>query len=862
MAIVPTYDLKERPVVGAGTAPTQYRDYSGLVPKADSLVSASAEGVAKVALKYQNQVDDTRADDVYVQMQKKALELQDAYLKRKGEAALTPDEQGRGLADQNQEDLHGYFNQITEGLTPGAKTRAMRKVNPLLMGQYALSTAHVRSQFSAYSDQVDKSLVEAQMQAARQNYEDPMAIEINAQTAAGQLEKTAVRHGWDPVTLANAKQSAVDAVVASAVSGALDASKEDPAYAVMARGILESYKDKLSGGASAKLYKAVTTVQDGWQLESEKDAARRELAADRIRLTIPGSAAARDAGITPGSSIEYFRTSIVPEESGGEQFEKDGRPKLGRYSDGTTPRDKSNWAYGAAQITIPAAMEAAKALGVPLDKDRLMNDKEYNLKLGEAYFNSLVSHYGGDLVKATAAYHSGAGTVDGLIKTRGGDWVSGLGPQGKSYVEKVQQRYNAAASGVRKDSSGNVINPFTPQYAMSSPQYFTREEAEAWAMGRSTRAQQSPEYRKKLVDAIMERQTQDINDDRQRQANLVGEAQDLIVQGKELPTELTALMTPATQNALQEFKTKYEQGDGSGDLRLAAYYLSTPEALQGLTETELKNVLSVIPASYRENVAWTYYTTTFKAQAAADKSAQLSSEAQSGQIAPEYYVSFDAVESSLKSYMGKAWGSLSSEDQAQYVTMAMKAVSREAQRRGTPIKSQSEIASLFNDMASSTQFTVPTGWFGRSSENRSIFTLTKDDMKNKGMSTSAWGVLKQLVQSEHTRMGNPYPPSEGQIMSTFQEVMMGMTPQVSLKGVELDQGVVDFLNQQAASEKRTLTPLQLLQAYLKFQIEGKEVPESIRAAAASKSASGSRPHPTAREITERLENAPDSIWDD
>lgn len=465
-------------MVGAGTAPTQYRDYSGLVPKADSLVSASAEGVAKVALKYQNQADDTRADDVYVQMQKKALELQDAYLKRKGEAALTPDEQGRGLADQNQEDLHGYFNQITEGLTPGAKTRAMRKVNPLLMGQYALSTAHVRSQFSAYSDQVDKSLVEAQMQAARQNYEDPMAIEINAQTAAGQLEKTAVRHGWDPVTLANAKQSAVDAVVASAVSGALDASKEDPAYAVMARGILESYKDKLSGGASAKLYKAVTTVQDGWQLESEKDAARRELAADRIRLTIPGSAAARDAGITPGSSIEYFRTSIVPEESGGEQFEKDGRPKLGRYSDGTTPRDKSNWAYGAAQITIPAAMEAAKALGVPLDKDRLMNDKEYNLKLGEAYFNSLVSHYGGDLVKATAAYHSGAGTVDGLIKTRGGDWVSGLGPQGKSYVEKVQQRYNAAASGVRKDSSGNVINPFTPQYAMSSPQYFTRAEAE------------------------------------------------------------------------------------------------------------------------------------------------------------------------------------------------------------------------------------------------------------------------------------------------------------------------------------------------------------------------------------------------
>ena len=144
----------------------------------------------------------------------------------------------------------------------------------------------------------------------------------------------------------------------------------------------------------------------------------------------------------------------MPEESGGEQFEKDGRPKLGRYSDGTTPQDKSNWAYGAAQITIPAAMEAAKALGVPLDKDRLMNDKEYNLKLGEAYFNSLVSHYGGDLVKATAAYHSGAGTVDGLIKTRGGDWVSGLGPHGKSYVEKFRSATARPRVGFERDGFG------------------------------------------------------------------------------------------------------------------------------------------------------------------------------------------------------------------------------------------------------------------------------------------------------------------------------------------------------------------------------------------------------------------------
>lgn len=824
MAIVPTYDLKERPAVGAGTAPTQYRDYSGMIPKADQMISAAAGNTAKALVKYQNEVDDARADGVYAQMQQKAIDLEDAYKQRKGENALQPDEQGRGLVDQNQDDLKDYFNQLTEGLSPGAKARAQRKVNSIFLRQYATATAHVRTQSDTYNEQVDKAVVSSQINAARTNYDDPLAITINAETAKNQLAKAGARHGWDQATRTQAERSALDAVVSSGIGGMLDKAKEDPAYAVMARGYFETYKDQLSGSAAAKLNTAITAVQDNHQLDAEKAQAIRDLTVARVQLSLPGSSAAKATGITPGSSSEWFLTSIVPGESGGEQFENDGRVKVGRYPDGSRPKDKANWAYGVSQITIPAAREAAKSLGEKLDEQKLLNDKDYNLRMGQAYFDFLLSHYSGDAVKATAAYHSGYAAVDKLIKERGGDWLSGLGPIGQAYVKKAQERMDAARSGVRKDSYGNVIHPFDPRYVMSSPQYFTQADALKWAMDNSTRAQQNPEYRDKLVDKIMSQRNSDIGDDRQQQANLVSQAQDYIAQGQDVPPGLLAQMTVATQNALADYKKKLETYDDSGNIALAAYYLSTPEALNKLSEVELKNMLPALPKDYRKQVEWAYYKGKVKAVNAADKQAQNSKEAQAGQINPDFYVSYDWAKDLVKDYTGKdAWKNIKPEDQAQYIVSVMRALSREAQIRGIKFKKKSEVASLFNDVVATTRFTVP-GFFGPS--DKTIFSVTKSDLGADNRPDTAWGVVKQIVQANHTRDGNPNPPSDGQVMAAFQDIMMGFYPDVNLRGLTMDKTVTDYLESQAKAEKRTLTPLQELQAYLKFLVDQKKVPKA------------------------------------
>lgn len=145
------------------------------------------------------------------------------------------------------------------------------------------------------------------------------------------------------------------------------------------------------------------------------------------------------AGLTrPADSANNTRKNFDAEqmrqESGGRQHDKNGNPLVGRYRDGTTP-SKGKQAFGAGQMQIGTAKETAKKHGIPFDENRFMNDKEYNLDLADKHMGDLLQRYGGDRVKAKAAYHSGAGTVDKAIRTHGSDkFHLGLGPEGQAYI--------------------------------------------------------------------------------------------------------------------------------------------------------------------------------------------------------------------------------------------------------------------------------------------------------------------------------------------------------------------------------------------------------------------------------------------
>jgi hypothetical protein len=131
----------------------------------------------------------------------------------------------------------------------------------------------------------------------------------------------------------------------------------------------------------------------------------------------------------PAGGGDTFKI-MIGMESGGNQFAKSGAPL-------TSPKG----AIGIAQIMPGTAPEAAKLAGLPYDKARLSNDRDYNLALGEAYFNKQLADFG-DPRLAAAAYNAGPGAVRSALKKGGPDgWINHVPRETQNYV----LQYPAAA---------------------------------------------------------------------------------------------------------------------------------------------------------------------------------------------------------------------------------------------------------------------------------------------------------------------------------------------------------------------------------------------------------------------------------
>jgi soluble lytic murein transglycosylase len=96
---------------------------------------------------------------------------------------------------------------------------------------------------------------------------------------------------------------------------------------------------------------------------------------------------------------------------------------------------------------MPAtAREQAGKMGLPYDFARLTRDEEYNVTLGAAYYERLVSRWGGNHMLAVASYNAGAGNVNKWVNSngdpRGGvdtvEWIESIPfSETRNYVMRV-----------------------------------------------------------------------------------------------------------------------------------------------------------------------------------------------------------------------------------------------------------------------------------------------------------------------------------------------------------------------------------------------------------------------------------------
>jgi soluble lytic murein transglycosylase len=86
-------------------------------------------------------------------------------------------------------------------------------------------------------------------------------------------------------------------------------------------------------------------------------------------------------------------------------------------------------ARGLMQIMPATARTMAARSGIAFSRDRLLDDPDYNLRLGSAYLHSLVQDYGGSYLLSLAAYNAGP--------TRVRDWLAANGDPRDQAVDAV-----------------------------------------------------------------------------------------------------------------------------------------------------------------------------------------------------------------------------------------------------------------------------------------------------------------------------------------------------------------------------------------------------------------------------------------
>jgi soluble lytic murein transglycosylase len=92
-------------------------------------------------------------------------------------------------------------------------------------------------------------------------------------------------------------------------------------------------------------------------------------------------------------------------------------------------------ALGLMQLMPATAKHSAKRLGIPFNRNRLTEDPDYNIRLGQAYLNELLDQFDGSYILALAAYNAGPSRANQWIKLFGDPRDSRVDPI--NWIERI-----------------------------------------------------------------------------------------------------------------------------------------------------------------------------------------------------------------------------------------------------------------------------------------------------------------------------------------------------------------------------------------------------------------------------------------
>jgi hypothetical protein len=343
----------------------------------------------------------------------------EGYNYRKGKQAFINDK-GQSLEDEFTGKYRDTVGRISAELSNPAQKQAFEMAAQQRGASFQSGIIrHYASEARAYEDSVYDGTLKNLTEQLPRYANNPEALTARVGTPDNLNSIVGAAYAKARLRGLSDGEAAADAnsLAAKAVSNTITTSIELGDYD-SAEKMYNSYGNIL-GSEGVRLIRPMKTLKDTRQAqaalqEGTKDIAWRRDTTDMGRL----------------------HRLLLQKESSLQQFKPDGTPL-------TSP---SGQHYGIGQIGEAAGKDAAKALGVAFDLERLKNDENYNATLSRKYLEQMIGRYKGDVKAALGAYNWGMGNVEAAMakaNKQGGSWLDYAPAETKDYVAVISKGFGS-----------------------------------------------------------------------------------------------------------------------------------------------------------------------------------------------------------------------------------------------------------------------------------------------------------------------------------------------------------------------------------------------------------------------------------
>lgn len=589
MAEAPQYEQSLMPETEARGANFQ----SMTAPAAD--LSAITKGLDKVGQAFNlalDEANEARAIDLETRLKRYAIDREKKYKTRLGCNALTADNQGRSLIERETDDLTQYANKLAKDakLTPEQMRLFAPKANSIITAQYGDVSQHVFTQGEAFKTSALIGRRDLAIDEAIRSAGDPVAFDAYLSDIRKASRAIANRQGVDATSAKLYADQQIATAVNGAISQAVIDSYTDNSRIQVAKDTLDGYREFLSPEQILKLDKVVNDrfVEIDTVKTSKDFVARHSPLGGQLALNSFMSAAK--------SMTDEQRNAFAGSLNRNGAFEA-GTGSLQFVQDEKTGKLKprvSDYGIGIGEINE----QKIKELGIEDVKgtlERASKNAEYNEALADAYLSSMLKRFA-DPGQALAAGRVGSDKVAKAIEEHGPDWLSAMPEDIQKYVTKALDLYQ---DGLEIGNTGRKGSSLTVDYFQASTNPMTREQITKTLLAEKPELGKAPDLLEKYVDATYAEQQRVLSDDLVRRTSIASDLQDEYARTGQVNAKLLSQLTLAEQIAFNDWKTKWDINDKSGDAALAAQVLSDPASYFNRLYSQLGGDSSAIQKAVR-----------------------------------------------------------------------------------------------------------------------------------------------------------------------------------------------------------------------------------------------------------------------